>query len=242
MTKFLNYSIPEGNTLAGMGERIAFTTNGGTTPGYLARPAQKGPGVIVIQEWWGLVPHIEDIADRFAAEGYVALAPDLFHGERAKSPDQAGKLMMSLRVDEAARDLASAIHHVASQPETVGTKVGTVGFCMGGALSLYAACANPEVGACVDFYGGHPNIKPDIASLQAPVLGIFAGKDGFVSPQVVEDLDRRLTNAGKRHTFHTYPDADHAFFNDQRPEVYNPAAAKDAWAKTLAFFAGELRK
>ena len=226
-----------------MGERIAFRTNGATTPGYLARPAKPGPGVIVIQEWWGLVPHIEHVADRFAGEGFVALAPDLYHGQTTKSPDEAGRLMMSLRVDEAARDLAAAIDYVTALPDVVASrvpKVGTVGFCMGGALSLFAASKNPEVGACVVFYGGHPNIKPDLPSLGAPVLGIYAGKDTFVNAQVVAELDRQLTGLGKPHTFHTYAEAAHAFFNDERREVYDPAAAKDAWAKTLAFLRREL--
>ena len=223
-----------------MGDRIAFKTNGTTTPGYLARPKGRGPGVIVIQEWWGLVPHIEQIADRFADAGFLALAPDLYHGESTKSPDQAGKMMMAMRVDQAERDLAGAIDHLAAQPEVSSKKVGTVGFCMGGALSLFAASKNPEVGACVVFYGGHPNITPDLAALQAPVLGFYAGKDGFVTPQAVTALDEELTRLGKRHEFHTYPAADHAFFNDHRPEVFDAAAAADAWAKTLAFFKSEL--
>ena len=224
-----------------MGERVAFPSNGHTTPGYLARPGQPGPGVVVIQEWWGLVPHIEQIADRFAGAGFVALAPDLYHGEKATSPDQAGKLMMALRIEDAARDLAGAIDFLSSQPEVTPRKVGTIGFCMGGALSLFAACRNPEVGACAVFYGGHPNVKPDLKSLQAPVLGIYAGKDGFVTPESVEELDRHLTALGKRHEFHRYPAADHAFFNDQRPEVYDASAAADAWAKTIAFFRRELQ-
>jgi carboxymethylenebutenolidase len=224
-----------------MGEHIAFKVNGLSTPAYLARPPQKGPGVVVIQEWWGLVPHIEHIADRFAEAGFVALAPDLYHGEKASSPDQAGKLMMALRIEEAARDLAGAIDHLAAQPAVTTAKVGTIGFCMGGALSLFAACLNPEVGACAVFYGGHPNVKPDLAALRAPVLGIFAGRDSFVTPAVVKELDRRLTALGKRHEFHTYPGAQHAFFNDERPEVYDPAAAADAWAKALAFFRRELK-
>ena len=223
-----------------MGGRISFKSNGSAVDGYLAKPATRGPAVIVIQEWWGLVPHIEDVADRFAAAGFVALAPDLFHGTTAKSPDQAGKLMMSLRIDEAARDLAGAIDYAAALPEVTAPTVGTIGFCMGGALSLYAASKNREVGACVVFYGGHPNVKPDLPALQAPVLGIYAGKDTFVSPAVVSALDEQLTALGKRHEFHTYPNADHAFFNDARPEVYDAAAAKDAWARTLAFFRREL--
>lgn len=148
--------------------------------------------------------------------------------------------MMSLRIDEAARDLAGAIDYVGALPEVTSRKVGTIGFCMGGALSLYAASQNPEVGACVVFYGGHPNVKPDLAALQAPVLGLYAGKDTFVSPAIVAALDEQLTALGKRHEFHTYPHADHAFFNEARPEVYDAAAAEDAWARTLAFFRKEL--
>ena len=224
-----------------MGERVSFTSNGRTASGYLARPTEPGPGIIVIQEWWGLVPHIERVTDRFAETGFVALAPDLYDGEEAKSPDDAGKLMMSLRIDQAARDLAGAIRHLLAAEEVTGKKVGTVGFCMGGALSLYAAAQNPEVGACAVFYGGHPHVKPDLASLRAPVLGIYAGRDTFVSPQVVEELGRQLTALGKRHEFHTYPDAQHAFFNDTRPEVYDAAAAADAWSKTIGFFRRELK-
>jgi carboxymethylenebutenolidase len=224
-----------------MGERVSFKSNASTTPGYLAKPSKPGPGVVVIQEWWGLVPHIEQVADRFANAGFVALAPDLYHGQQTKSPDEAGKLMMSMRIDQAERDLAGAIDYLVSRPEVTNKKVGTVGFCMGGALSLFAASKNPEVGACVLFYGGHPNVKPDLAALDAPVLGIYAGKDGFVTPQVVRDLDQQLTRLGKRHEFHTYPDAQHAFFNDTRPEVHDAAASKDAWEKTIAFLRRELR-
>jgi carboxymethylenebutenolidase len=225
-----------------MGERITFKANGHTTPGYLATPTSRsGPGVIVIQEWWGLVPHIEDVADRFAKEGFFALAPDLYHGEKATGPDQAGKLMMALNIDQAETDLRGAIRYLQQQPGVSGKKVGTVGFCMGGALSLFAASKNPEVGACVVFYGGHPKVQPDLQALQAPVLGLWAGKDGFVSPQVVGQLDERLTALGKRHDFHTYPQADHAFFNDTRKEVYDPDASKDAWSRTIDFFTTELR-
>ena len=224
-----------------MGERVKFKANGHDTEGYLAQPKSGGgPGVIVLQEWWGLVPHIEDIADRFAAEGFVALAPDLYHGEKASGPDQAGKLMMALNIDRTEKDLAGAIDYLQQQPGVRGKGIGTVGFCMGGALSLFAASKNPEVAACVVFYGGHPNVKPDLASLRAPVMGLWAGKDGFVTPEVVSQLDQQLTALGKRHEFHTYPNAQHAFFNDTRPEVYDPGASKDAWQRTIEFFKKEL--
>ena len=225
-----------------MGTRISFTANGHETGGYLARPEiGGGPGVVVIQEWWGLVPHIEDVADRLAAAGFLALAPDLFHGTQASSPDEAGKLMMSLEIDRAAQDLEGATAHLLAQPGVAPGAVGVVGFCMGGALSLYAASRQANVGACVVFYGIHPNVKPRLEALRAPVLGLFAANDSMVTPDVVGRLDQALTAAGKRHEFHTYPGTQHAFFNDTRPEVYDAEAARDAWDRTLRFFRAELR-
>ncbi|HEY3136628.1 MAG TPA: dienelactone hydrolase family protein [Blastocatellia bacterium] len=224
------------------GQMVSFPSDGRTTEGYLAtRASGKGPGVVVIQEWWGLVPHIKDVCDRFAADGYVALAPDLYHGKSTTSPDEAGKLMMAMRIDEAEKDLRGAIQYLVDHDATTGNKVGTVGFCMGGALSLYAATKNPQVGACVVFYGGHPNVKPDLAKLQAPVLGLYAERDGFVTPESVRELERQLKASGKSAEMHIYPDSDHAFFNNERPEVYNEAAAKDAWQRVLKFYGAHLK-
>jgi len=225
------------------GVNVEYPNNGGTANGYLATPASgSGPGVIVIQEWWGLVPHIKDVCDRCAAAGYVALAPDMYHGAVAKSPDEAGKLMMALRIDDAEKNLRGAIQFLLDQKATSGDKVGTVGFCMGGALSLYAASKNAQVGACVIFYGIHPNVKPDLANLQAPVLGLYAERDGFVTPAVVHELEGRLKAHGKSTEMHIYPGVDHAFFNDTRPEVYNEVAAQDAWSRVLRFFGDHLNK
>ena len=223
------------------GEMVEFQSNGATTRGYLSIPEKgSGPGVVVIQEWWGLVDHIKDVCDRFSREGYVALAPDLYHGETTKSPDEAGKLMMALRIDEAEKDLRGAISYLLNHTATTGGRVGTIGFCMGGALSLYAASKNPQVGACVVFYGIHPNIKPDLENLQAPVLGIYAERDQFVPPEAVHELESKLKELGKGAEMHIYPDTDHAFFNDQRPDVYNARAAQDAWQRVLQFFAKHL--
>ena len=192
---------------------------------------------------WGLVPHIEHVADRFSGGGVRCPgARPVPRAESAKGPDQAGKLMMALHIDQAARDLAVAIDHLAGQRDVTDKKVGTVGFCKSGALSLFAASCNPEVGACVIFYGGHPNVKPDLRSLQAAVLGLYAGKDAFVTPESAKELGRQLRPLGKRYDFHTYPLAQHAFFNDERPDVYDAAAAADAWAKTIAFFRRELQE
>jgi len=219
------------------GEMVEFASNGATASGYLSIPESgKGPGVIVLQEWWGLVPHIKDVADRFANEGFVALAPDLYHGETTKSPDQAGKLMMALNVEQTEKDLRGAIRYLVDHDATTNEKVGTVGFCMGGMLSLYAATKNPQVGACVVFYGGHPAFKPDLENLRAPFLGLYAGLDTFVTPEGVRELDRKLKALGKESEVVIYEQAQHAFFNDTRPEVYHEEASADAWRRTIDFF------
>jgi carboxymethylenebutenolidase len=215
---------------------IEFKSNGGTASGYLSTPESGGgPGVVVIQEWWGLVPHIKDVADRFASEGFVALAPDLYHGDVARSPDEAGKMMMALNISQTERDLRGAVQYLLDDEATTGDRVGTIGFCMGGALSLYAASKNQQVGACVVFYGIHPKVEPDFENLRAPVLGIFAEKDKSVTPEAVRALEEKVREHGRVIETHTYPDTDHAFFNDTRPEVYDAAAAADAWRRTIEF-------
>jgi len=225
-----------------MGENIEFQSNGVKAPGYLAIPKSgHGPGIVVIQEWWGLVPHIKDVCNRFADEGFVALAPDLYHGKVAKSPDEAGKMMMALRIDETEKDLKGAIDFLTAQEATTGDKAGVIGFCMGGALALYAATKNSKVGGCVVFYGGHPKVKPDLPNLQSPVLGIYAERDGSVTPQLVHELEEQLKKLGKSFEVHIYPGAGHAFFNDARPEVYNAEAATDAWRRTIEFLRKNLQ-
>jgi carboxymethylenebutenolidase len=218
------------------GEMVEFESNGGTARGYLAAPESGGgPGVVVLQEWWGLVPHIEDVCDRFAAEGFVALAPDLYHGEQTRSPDEAGKLMMALDIARAEKDMRGAVEFLLRHDDVEGESVGTVGFCMGGVLSLYAASKNARVGACVVFYGIHPKVEPDLEALRAPVLGIYAEKDQFVPPAAARALEERLKALGKDAEFRVYPGTDHAFFNDTRPEVHDAEAAADAWRRTLDF-------
>jgi carboxymethylenebutenolidase len=225
-----------------MGDMVQFPVNGGSTGGYLATPKEgSGPGVVVIQEWWGLVDHIKDVCDRFAAEGFVALAPDLFHGKSTKSPDEAGKLMMALRIDEAEKDLSAAVQYLVSLDSTTSAKIGVVGFCMGGALSLYTATKNANVGACVVFYGGHPKVTPDLPNLHAPVLGLYGENDRSITPDTVRQLERQVKALGKQIDVVIYPDANHAFFNDTRPEVYNAAAAADAWQRTIKFLREHLR-
>lgn len=220
-----------------VGEHIAFRGNDSDYSGYLATSADgPGPGIIVIQEWWGLVPHIESICDRFAMEGFTALAPDFYRGQKTEEPETAGKLMMALNIEESEKVLRGAVQSLLEHPSVSKPKAGVVGFCMGGQLALYAASVNARIGACVDFYGIHPNVHPPLENLEAPVLGIFAEFDDYASHSAVSALEARLSNLGKAHEFHTYPGTQHAFFNDDRPEVYNAEAADDAWNRTLAFF------
>ncbi|HET7876902.1 MAG TPA: dienelactone hydrolase family protein [Methylomirabilota bacterium] len=217
------------------GRMVEFSSNGGKTQGYLALPAAgKGPGVLVIQEWWGLVGHIKNVCDRFAAEGFSALAPDLFHGKTASEPDEAGKLFMALNIAQAEKDLRGAAAHLAQHSSTA--KLGAVGFCMGGQLALFAGCINPTIGAVVNFYGIHPNVKPDYSKLTGPVLGLFAEKDAHVNPSAARAVDVAIKGVGKQSEIHIYPGVDHAFFNDERPDVYHKASAEDAWKRTLTHF------
>jgi carboxymethylenebutenolidase len=223
-----------------MGKMVQFPSNGGSTSGYLATPSSgTGRGVLVIQEWWGLVDHIKRVCDRFAAEGFSALAPDMYHGKTASEPDDAGKLFMALNIAQAEKDLRGAAKLLAEHSST--PKIGVVGFCMGGQLALFAATLNANVGACVDFYGVHPNVKPDYSKLSGPVLGLFAEKDGFVTPQTARDLDAAIKKAGKQSEIHIYPGVDHAFFNDDNTAAYNKPAAEDAWKRTLNFFKANLK-
>lgn len=226
-----------------MGELVEFPANGQTANGYLSIPPQgNGPGVVVIQEWWGLVDHIKDVCNRFAGEGFVALAPDLYHGKTTKSPDEAAKLLMELRIDEAEKDLSGAVQYLLEHDATTSQKVGVVGFCMGGALSLYTATKNANVGACVIFYGGFVNAKPDLPKLQAPVLGLYGERDKSVTPESVHQLEQQLKALGKKVDVIIYPNADHAFFNDTRPVVYYPEAAADAWQRTIEFLRSTLTR
>lgn len=219
-----------------MGRMVSFKANGRPADGYLATPkGGRGPALVVMQEWWGLVDHITDLCERFSHEGFFALAPDLYHGERAKSPDEAGKLMMALNIGEAAKDMAGAANYLIALDGVVPKKVASIGFCMGGQLALHAACEFPELfGAAVDFYGVHPQVKPDVSRLSGPVQFHFANRDKSTPVDAANALVQQIRDAGKEVEAHFY-EADHAFFNDTRPTVYDAEAARLAWERTLGF-------
>lgn len=224
-----------------MGETLEFENGHEGYSGYLATSkSRKGPGIVVIQEYWGLVDHIKRVADRFAEAGYTALAPDFYQGKTAKEPDEASHLMQALNIAQTERILHSAITALLSHPATVGDRVGVVGFCMGGQLALFAACVDDRIAGCIDYYGIHPKVKPDLENLHAPVLGFFAEHDEHVPQGAVQQLDDDLTRLNKPHEFITYKGVHHAFFNDDRPTVYGKIAAEDSWEKAMGFFHAHL--
>jgi len=223
-----------------MGKQVEFPSNAHTCNGYFAAPKSgKGPGVVVIQEWWGLVPHIQDVVDRFAAENFSAVAPDLYHGKTTKSPDEAGRLLMELDADRAEREIAGAGEWLLKQPSCSSKKYGVVGFCMGGALAQYAGTKQKNAGAVVSFYGGFRKLNMDWKNLNGPILLIYGEKDANVKPGQIEE---QLKSLGKKVEVVVYPGAGHAFFNDTRKEVYKPDAAADAWKRTIDLFRSTLAR
>jgi carboxymethylenebutenolidase len=217
---------------------VEFESNGGTASGYLAVPeGGQGLATVVLQEWWGLEAHIKDVCDRFALEGFLALAPDLYRGKTTEQPDQAQQLMMALSMDQAEKDMRGAVDFLAAHEGFQGDGVGSVGFCLGGGLSVWAASANPKVGAVVSYYYVMPHGKPDFSKIRAPVLGHFGEEDEFVSVDDAKALEKEMRDAGVDARFEFYPGAGHAFFNDtNRLGTYDEEAADRSWARTLGFF------
>ncbi len=221
-----------------MGEMVSFGSNGGTCEAYLAVPDADGPhpGVVVVQEWWGLVDHIKDVSDRFAEEGFVALAPDFFHGEQTDEPDDARRLLMSLEMDRAARDIQGAARYLASRDEVEGNGIGAVGFCMGGSLALWSGALDDEVKVAVGFYPALPWEK------MAPTWGNYANKsamihaseqDGTSQAEGVQAAVRGIEQAGGSVEVYDYPGSAHAFFNDTRPEAHDKEHSAAAWRRTV---------
>ncbi|HEX9164850.1 MAG TPA: dienelactone hydrolase family protein [Gemmatimonadales bacterium] len=221
---------------------ISFPANGGAVQGYLALPpGGTGPGLVVIQEWWGLVGHIKDLCDRFAAQGYVALAPDHYHGKQTTSPDEAGKMFMALNIAAAGTEMRGAAEYLLGHPAVAPKKVGILGFCMGGQLALYAAQEHGDRLSCaVDFYGVHPHVPINPERVEIPVLGHFGLHDNSVPVDGVKALAAKVAAAGGSFEAHFY-DAGHAFFNDTRPTAYSAEAAALAWERTLGFLGKHLR-
>lgn len=225
-----------------MGDMIEFTRNGRRVPAHLAKPPGAGPfpAVIVIQEWWGLNDHIKDVAERYAREGYVALAPDLYHGKVTADPNEAGKLMGALNREEAVRDLLGAVQHLKAMKDVRGDRIGVTGFCMGGSYALLLPCRTKEIRAAAPYYGEIPD-EATLKNLACPILYIYGDADFWITKDEVKRLEASLKKLDKPGEVKIYPGAPHAFFNDTRKDVYRQTEARDAWRRTLDLFAKHLK-
>jgi carboxymethylenebutenolidase len=226
-------------------EPVQFTSDQFTIKAFLARPSARGqlPAVIIIHEWWGLNDHIKEIAQRFAREGYAALAPDLYSRlgyKVTKDANEAANLMNALSSQAVLLDLNAATMSLKQQPFVDPQRIGIIGFCMGGTFALTQATHNSDLKASVQFYGKVPPIET-LNYLLCPVLYHYGAKDGWVTRQEVDRLKEGLEKYGKPGEVIIYPDAGHAFFNDTRPDAFRPDEAKQAWQRTLQFFGEHLR-
>lgn len=220
---------------------VQYPSGNVTMKAFVAAPQtkEKRPAVIVIQEWWGLTDHIKDIARRYAAEGYVAIAPDLYSRlGHALTTDagEAGKLMNTLKQEDGLTDLNATVAYLTSVPEVDGARIGVTGFCMGGSYALMLPCVNPAIKAAVPFYGQVPNPDAPLQQLSTPVLYLYGEDDGWITKADVQRLAAALKKYNKPGEIKTYPGTPHAFFRDNDPSVYRPEAAKDAWGRAKAFF------
>jgi carboxymethylenebutenolidase len=230
-----------------MAETVEFRSNGSTASGYLATPASgKGPGLLVIQEWWGLDWGIKQMADRLATDGFVALAPDLYHGELAghTEMDKASTLMQALPPDRAGRDMSGAIDYLAGHPSVTSQGVGVVGFCMGGMLSFIIAAHRPDkVAAVVPFYGFPQGAsEPDWSRLAAPISGHMAEHDSFFTPDAARALEARLRGMGKQVTLTVHPGSGHAFMAPHNAlGTHDAALAARVWPEVITFLKAHVR-
>ncbi len=215
---------------------INYPANEGTARGYLAQPDGDGPwgAIIVIQEWWGLDKHIMSLAERLAAAGFLALAPDLYHGEVATEPDEARKLAMGLDMPHAVVEMVAAANYLCGRSDVHA--IGATGFCMGGSLALALAAATPRVGPVASFYGGRQLPDEQLRQIPGPVLALYGAEDHGIPAEAREHLDRVLTEQNVPHEVIVYPGAGHAFMNDTRAQGYDATAATDGWQQMIRFF------
>jgi carboxymethylenebutenolidase len=220
-------------------ETLQFNTANGASTAYVAMPDEPtDKAIILIQEWWGLNDHIKDVANRYAAEGFITIAPDLYRGKLAKDPDEASKLMHALEIEDGLNTIESAMEK--AQEEYEIENFGITGFCMGGTFALQAACKLEGISAAAPFYGDIPE-EFDLKDLKCPVIFISGTKDQWINTEKVGELER-IAKENFLPVQSVKYEADHAFFNDTRPEVYDEEAAKDAWEKVIAFFNENLTK
>lgn len=219
-------------------ETLKLSTSRGATTAHVARPAaDTTAAIILIQEWWGINDHIRDLAGRYAAEGFVCVAPDLYRGKITKDPKEAAALMQSLAIEDGLETIKAAIAETQSSYNS--QKLGITGYCMGGTFALRAACEINELAAAAPFYGDIPD-EEVLKQLRVPTLFVAGKRDAWINTVKVSALESSARKYNLPIEVISY-DADHAFFNDTRPEVYDPVAAKDAWQRVLKHFREHLR-
>lgn len=226
------------------GAMMSFSSGTESVPGFISAPNDniKKPGIVVIQEWWGLNDFVMQKTEALARQGYVAIAPDLYRGKVATDPDTAHQLMRGLPEDRAMRDLKSAVAFLRGRSDVDPKRVGVIGWCMGGGYSLSLALAQPDLAGAVIYYGRLVTDDAAIKSLKVPLLGNFAGKDQGIPVESVKEFERKTKAAGKKVDFKIYPEAGHAFASSKDPKVFRSDDAKDADARTKAFFERVLKK
>lgn len=224
-------------------ETVSYKSGDETLTGFLALPESAGPhsAIVVIHEWWGLNDWVKEQAQKFAQQGYVALAVDLYRGKVAANPDEAHELMRGMPQDRAVRDLIAAFDYLASRVDVNKARIGSVGWCMGGGLSLQLAIHEPKLAACVVNYGAMPTDAADIQKIQAPVLGNFGAEDRGIPPDAVRAFEKAMKAAGKTIDVKIYDGAGHAFENPNNKQGFRQDAATDAWARMLGFFSKTLK-
>src|SRR5436190_10945549 len=225
-------------------QTVIYKSGDETVNGFLVTPEGKGPfqAVLVIHEWWGLDDWVKDQVRALAREGYVALAADLYRGKVTSKQEEAHQLMMGTPRDRALRDLKAAFEYLASRPDVRKDRIGVIGWCMGGMYALALAPEEPRLAAVAAYYGAPPTDVAAIAKIKAPVLGNYGAEDKGPAPEQVRAFEAAMKKAGKTVDVKIYPGAGHAFANPNNPwGGYREAAAKDAWSRTVAFFAKYLK-
>ena len=232
------------SALAADGKSISYKSGDDTVTGMFYTPVGKGPfpALIVIHEYWGLNDWMKEQASKFADQGYVTLAIDLYRGKVADNPDLAHELMRGVPEDRASRDLHAAFDYLAAQPNVKKDRIGSIGWCMGGGYSLRVAILEPTLAADVINYGPLITDPAELKKINAPILGSFGGQDRGITPDDVKKFQQALTQLGKKVEIKIYPDAGHAFENPNNKQGYRPDDASDAWKRTLDFLAGTLKK
>jgi carboxymethylenebutenolidase len=224
---------------------VQYPSEGVTMQAFLVIPEGAGPNpaVLIVQEWWGLNDHIKELTRRYAREGYVAIAPDLYSRlghKMTTDANEAATLMGMLQMEDGLRDLNATVEYLKSVQGVNPDRIGVTGFCMGGGYALMLPCVNQDIKAAAPFYGPVPNPDAPLNNLACPILYIYGEDDGWITRADVQRLADALKKYKKRGEIKTYPGAPHAFFNDTRKDVYREAEAKDAWSRALALFKATL--